>query len=57
MTTGESSARSLARAHLSQLIDMFGTGGCLRVTVIREPDPDVEDEAEEDERPEWRGER
>lgn len=49
MTTGGSPVRSHARAHLSQLIDMFGTDGCLRVTVIREPAPDVEGEAEEDE--------
>ncbi|TGN74543.1 hypothetical protein E5083_20270 [Streptomyces bauhiniae] len=32
MTTNEPPRRSAARAHLSQLIDMFGTDGCLRVS-------------------------
>ncbi|MER5744405.1 hypothetical protein ABT097_14175 [Streptomyces sp. NPDC002225] len=31
MTAGEPPGRSVARAHLSQLIEMFGTDGCLRV--------------------------
>ncbi|MEV8451352.1 hypothetical protein AB0467_01805 [Streptomyces sp. NPDC052095] len=31
MTTAESLGRSAARAHLSQLIELFGTDGCLRV--------------------------
>ncbi|MFK4108296.1 hypothetical protein [Streptomyces sp. NPDC002176] len=31
MTTDETPGRSLARAHLSQLMDMFGTDGCLRI--------------------------
>ncbi|MFD4786937.1 hypothetical protein ACFWN1_07660 [Streptomyces sp. NPDC058459] len=30
--TDETPARSMARAHLSQLIDMFGMDGCLRVS-------------------------
>ncbi|WP_163010621.1 hypothetical protein [Streptomyces dangxiongensis] len=32
MTTGETPGRSAARAHLSQLIELFGTDGCLRIT-------------------------
>ncbi|WP_030809619.1 hypothetical protein [Streptomyces sp. NRRL F-2799] len=32
MTIGEIPGRSAARAHLSQLIDMFGTDGCLRIS-------------------------
>lgn len=32
MTTNEPPRRSAARAHLTQLIDMFGTDGCLRVS-------------------------
>lgn len=32
MTTGETPGRSVARAHLSQLIDLFGTDGCLRIS-------------------------
>ncbi|MFD4790203.1 hypothetical protein ACFWN1_24745 [Streptomyces sp. NPDC058459] len=32
--------RSAARAHLSQLIELFGTDGCLRIsTAPTEPDP------------------
>ncbi|MFJ6012389.1 hypothetical protein [Streptomyces sp. NPDC092952] len=31
MTAGEPPGRSAARAHLSQLIGMFGSDGCLRV--------------------------
>lgn len=38
MTTGEAPGRSTARAHLSQLIDMFGTDGFLRINTIPEPD-------------------
>ncbi|MFJ6843564.1 hypothetical protein ACIQRE_12915 [Streptomyces griseoluteus] len=30
--TDETRTRSMARAHLSQLIDMFGTDGCLRTS-------------------------
>ncbi|MET7674656.1 hypothetical protein [Streptomyces seoulensis] len=30
--TDETPTRSLARAHLSQLIDLFGTDGCLRIS-------------------------
>ncbi|MFD7882169.1 hypothetical protein ACFV3N_07005 [Streptomyces bauhiniae] len=30
--TDETPTRSMARAHLSQLIDMFGTDGCLRIS-------------------------
>ncbi|MYZ10679.1 hypothetical protein GT028_25430 [Streptomyces sp. SID2999] len=32
MTTNEPPRRSAARAHLSQLIDMLDTDGCLRVS-------------------------
>ncbi|WP_086694373.1 hypothetical protein [Streptomyces recifensis] len=32
MSISESPRRSAARAHLSQLIDMFGTDGCLRIS-------------------------
>lgn len=39
MTDGETPTRSLARAHLSQLIDMFGTDGCLRLSTTSTPDP------------------
>lgn len=28
----------MARAHLSQLIDMFGTDGCLRINTTAAPD-------------------
>ncbi|GAA2498737.1 hypothetical protein GCM10023100_39930 [Actinocorallia cavernae] len=38
MTDAETSTRSLARAHLSQLIDMFGTDGCLRLSTTPAPD-------------------
>ncbi|AJE87337.1 hypothetical protein SLNWT_6961 [Streptomyces albus] len=37
MTTEENSTRSVARGHLSQLIDMFGTDGCLRISTTPEP--------------------
>ncbi|EYT82722.1 hypothetical protein [Streptomyces sp. PsTaAH-124] len=30
--------RSTARAHLSQLIEMFGTDGCLRIHTASAPD-------------------
>lgn len=36
MTAEEAPARSMARAHLSQLVDMFGSDGCLRVSTIAE---------------------
>lgn len=40
MTTGEAPGRSAARAHLSQLIELFGTDGCLRIsTAPAEPGP------------------
>ncbi|MGW4285763.1 hypothetical protein ACWEIK_02335 [Streptomyces sp. NPDC004673] len=32
MNSDELPQRSAARAHLSQLIDMFGTDGCLRIS-------------------------
>ncbi|MEU9921487.1 hypothetical protein AB0H51_09330 [Streptomyces griseoluteus] len=32
MTIGETPRRSVARSHLSQLIDLFGTDGCLRIS-------------------------
>lgn len=34
MTGEESSGRSAARAHLSQLIEMFGRDGCLRISTL-----------------------
>ncbi|AJE87220.1 hypothetical protein SLNWT_6844 [Streptomyces albus] len=51
MTTGEPSDRSTARAHLSQLIELFGTDGCLRIsTAPAEPGPpNVGGESEDDE--------
>ncbi|GAA1044928.1 hypothetical protein GCM10009566_67210 [Streptomyces murinus] len=39
MTDEASPPRSRARAHLSQLIDMFGTDGCLRLSTTSAPDP------------------
>ncbi|MGW8065370.1 hypothetical protein ACVV2G_24655 [Streptomyces ziwulingensis] len=42
MTTGEAPGRSAGRAHLSQLIELFGTDGCLRIsTALAEPGPPV----------------
>ncbi|MEU5211237.1 hypothetical protein [Streptomyces sp. NPDC020742] len=32
--------RSIARAHLSQLIELFGTDGCLRINTAPELDGD-----------------
>lgn len=51
MTTGETPGRSAARAHLSQLIELFGTDGCLRIsTAPAEPGPPtVGGESEDDE--------
>ncbi|MFD7881611.1 hypothetical protein ACWEVM_15010 [Streptomyces bauhiniae] len=51
MTTGETPGRSAARAHLSQLIELFGTDGCLRIrTAPVEPGPPaVDGEPEDDE--------
>ncbi|GAA2621153.1 hypothetical protein [Streptomyces axinellae] len=51
MTTGEAPGRSAARAHLSQLIELFGTDGCLRIsTASAEPGlPVVGGESEDDE--------
>ncbi len=39
MIDGPSPSRSLARAHLSQLIAMFGTDGCLRINTTHAPIP------------------
>ncbi|MEU5793848.1 hypothetical protein ABZ800_10005 [Streptomyces sp. NPDC047813] len=52
MSDDETSGRSLARAHLSQLIELFGTDGCLRIsTGSSAPDPAaVAAEPEGDER-------
>lgn len=36
MRGSEEVGRSAARAHLSQLIDMFGVDGCLRIGVVRD---------------------
>ncbi|MFJ7630289.1 hypothetical protein ACIQZN_27760 [Streptomyces sp. NPDC097595] len=49
MSTDESLGSSAARAHLSQLIDMFGVDGCLRVNVVSEPAPEAASEAAEEE--------
>ncbi|WP_328901239.1 hypothetical protein OHR86_16070 [Streptomyces sp. NBC_00441] len=49
MTTDKSLGRSAARAHLSQLIDMFGVDGCLKVNVVPEPAPEAASEAAEEE--------
>ncbi|MFG2680521.1 hypothetical protein [Streptomyces sp. NPDC048392] len=51
MTTGEAPGRSAARTHLSQLIELFGTDGSLRIsTAPAEPwPPAVGREAEDDE--------
>jgi hypothetical protein len=35
----ENPARSAARAHLSQLIGIFGTDGSLRISTAPEPEP------------------
>ncbi|MER7314312.1 MULTISPECIES: hypothetical protein [Streptomyces] len=37
MTTAEMPGRSMARAHLSQLIEMFGTDGWLQVRTTHDP--------------------
>ncbi|MET8694966.1 hypothetical protein ABZV65_20745 [Streptomyces bauhiniae] len=39
MTDEPTRGRSTARAHLSQLIDMFGSDGCLRISTSSAPDP------------------
>ncbi|MFJ2418333.1 hypothetical protein [Streptomyces brevispora] len=49
MTTGETLGRSTARAHLSQLIDMFGMDGCLQVSTTPEPATAGDGETENDE--------
>ncbi|MGW6207516.1 hypothetical protein ACWF9B_28260 [Streptomyces sp. NPDC055089] len=49
MTTGEIHGRSTARAHLSQLIDMFGVDGCLQISVPSEPAVSDDGEADEGE--------
>ncbi|MFI8850376.1 hypothetical protein [Streptomyces sp. 891-h] len=49
MTRGEPPTHSLARAHLSQLIEMFGADGCLRISTIYEPDATNDGEAEDGE--------
>ncbi len=37
MTTEEMPGRSMARAHLSQLIELFGTNGWLQVRTTHDP--------------------
>ncbi|MGW0607439.1 hypothetical protein [Streptomyces sp. NPDC002640] len=51
MTTGETPGRSAARAHLLQLLELFGTDGCLRIsTATAEPGaPAAGGESEDDE--------
>ncbi|WP_299531141.1 hypothetical protein [uncultured Streptomyces sp.] len=55
MTTGETPGRSMARAHLSQLIELFGADGRLVVDTAHEPDrtgaaPGGDDEPQDGER-------
>ncbi|MYS13663.1 hypothetical protein [Streptomyces sp. SID4982] len=38
MTDEDMGGRSTARAHLSQLIDMFGSDGCLRISTTSASD-------------------
>ncbi|MGW4490698.1 hypothetical protein [Streptomyces sp. NPDC004376] len=46
----ETPGRSTARAHLSQLIEMFGHDGCLRInTAPTEPEPAASTEDANDE--------
>ncbi|GHJ42043.1 hypothetical protein [Streptomyces sp. TS71-3] len=40
MSAGEIPGRSTARAHLSQLIEMFGTDGCLWINTTPESGAD-----------------
>ncbi|MFF8650433.1 hypothetical protein ACF06D_19665 [Streptomyces griseoluteus] len=52
MSISESPRRSAARAHLSQLIDMFGTDGCLRTSThsvydTRSLAPDIASKSDE----------
>ncbi|MFF5897217.1 hypothetical protein ACFY8O_14950 [Streptomyces argenteolus] len=51
MTTREAPGRSAARAHLSQVIELFGADGCLRIsTAPAEPGSlAVGEESEDDE--------
>ncbi|MFF2653685.1 hypothetical protein [Streptomyces sp. NPDC058045] len=49
MTAPENPGRSMARAHLSQLIEMFGTDGCLRISTTPEPGAADDGEPEDDE--------
>ncbi|HEY9327747.1 MAG TPA: hypothetical protein VIS09_05860 [Streptomyces sp.] len=49
MSTGEIPGRSAARAHLSQLIDMFGVDGCLQISTLSDPATAGDDEAGDDE--------
>ncbi|MFG2812676.1 hypothetical protein [Streptomyces sp. NPDC048410] len=39
MTIDETPGRSVARAHLSQLIVLFGPDGCLRISTAPASDP------------------
>ncbi|MEU1364928.1 hypothetical protein ABZ454_02165 [Streptomyces sp. NPDC005803] len=39
MSAAEAPGGSAARAHLSQLVEMFGADGCLRIRT--DPDPDA----------------
>ncbi|MGW2655043.1 hypothetical protein ACWC1D_15510 [Streptomyces sp. NPDC001478] len=41
MRGSEEVGRSAARAHLSQLIGMFGVDGCLRIGVVRDADEET----------------
>ncbi|MCX5415632.1 hypothetical protein [Streptomyces sp. NBC_00059] len=51
MTTGETPGRSGARTHLSQLIELFGADGCLRISTAPAESglPAVGGESEDDE--------
>jgi hypothetical protein len=48
VTTEEIPGRSPARTHLSQLIDMFGTDGCLQIRTTPEPATVGDGETEDD---------
>lgn len=49
MTNEEIPGRSAARAHLSQLIDMFGVDGCLQISTPPAPATAGDGQAEDDE--------
>ncbi|MFE0350237.1 hypothetical protein [Streptomyces griseoluteus] len=46
--TDETPTRSMARAHLSQLIDLFGTDGCLRISTASDVDLDCDEPGDDE---------